>query len=266
MGRILAAPRRPANSMLDCGSPAAVMSYDNEIYLTFDTDWADDEVVRDTVDLLAARQVPATMFVTHASPMLLALASNANIEVGLHPNFNNLLQSQHDETDAKTILEALHQSFPRAVSIRSHSLFQASSLHRLYASRGFRFDLNMLIPSWSGIECKPYREVDGMARLPYFWEDDVYIEAMQRGIVAGWNVDSLLAAKGLKVFDFHPIHVFLNSEHMDRYEASRPFHRDATALLRHRCPGYGSRNFLIDVIEKAKARGLAFRKVSDIQI
>ena len=35
-------------------------SYDNEIYLTFDTDWADEAVLRDTIDVLDARNVAAT--------------------------------------------------------------------------------------------------------------------------------------------------------------------------------------------------------------
>lgn len=242
------------------------MTYNHEIYLTFDTDWAEDAVVRDTVDLLDARGVAATMFVTHESPALAALVDHPRIEVGIHPNFNPLLHAAHDERDAAAILARLHDAYPRAVSIRSHSLFQASYLHGLFCERGLTYDLNMFIPSWSGIECKPYREVNDIARLPYFWEDDVYIYGLQRGIVSGWDVDGLLAARGLKVFDFHPIHVFLNTEHMDRYAASRAHHRDAAALLQHRHAGYGARSCLVELIDRGLARGLTFKKISDIEV
>ena len=65
-----------------------------------------------------------------------------------------------------------------------------------------------------------------MLKIPYFWEDD--IEAMQSD---SFNIGSLINFSGLKVFDFHPIHVFLNTEALDRYEKSRPFHRDKNLLI-----------------------------------
>lgn len=241
------------------------MSYEKEIYLTFDTDWASDAVVSDTVDLLDSRGVAATVFVTHASPALLALTSHPRIEVGLHPNFNPLLQAGAT-ADAASILAALHDAYPDAVSVRSHSLFQSSTLQGLFRSRALTHDLNMFIPSWSGIECKPYREVNNIARLPYFWEDDVHVDALNNGHVDGWHVDALLDTSGLKVFDFHPIHVFLNTESMDRYRASLPDAHDIALLQRHRNDGYGARNFLIDLIDRGLERGFAFRTTSDIEV
>jgi len=241
------------------------MPYDNEIYLTFDSDWASDAVVADTVELLESRGVSATMFVTNVSPGLLALAGHERIELGIHPNFNPLLRGEAGP-DAATIVATLHDAYPRAVAVRSHSLFQSSGLQGLFCSRKLKYDLNTFIPSWSGIECKPYREVNDIARLPYFWEDDVYVDALQRGIVADWNADGLLATRGLKVFDFHPIHVFLNTENMDRYRASLPDQQDLAALRRHRGGSYGTRNFLIDLIERGLERGMTFKTVSEIEV
>ena len=241
------------------------MPYDNEIYLTFDTDWASDAVIGDTVELLDSHGVAATMFATNASPVLAALAGHPRIELGIHPNFNPLLQPSAGP-GAASILAALHDLYPGAVSVRSHSLFQSSGLQGLFCSRRLKFDLNMFIPSWSGIECKPYREVNDIARLPYFWEDDVYVEALSKGIVAGWNVDGLLSTRGLKVFDFHPIHVFLNTENMDRYRASQADAADEARLRSHRGESYGTRNFLIDLIARGVERGFTFRAISDIKV
>lgn len=241
-------------------------SYDNEIYLTFDTDWADDTVLRDTLDLLEARGVAATVFATHASPVLSALSGHPRLEVGLHPNFNGLLDGGAPGSGAEALLAALRDAFPAAVSVRSHSLFQSSGLQHLFAKMGLKFELNQFIPSWSGIVCKPYREVTGMIRVPYCWEDDVHVMAMERNLVSTWNVDAMLDRDGLKVFDFHPVHVFLNTERMDRYERSRSVHRDAGQLARHRGESEGTRTFLNELIARGLARGLQFRRVAEIQL
>ena len=239
-------------------------SYDNEIYLTFDTDWADDLVLRDTIDLLEARGVAATVFATHPSPLLSELARHPRIEVGLHPNFNALLDAGPRQ-GAEAVLAAIHNAFPAAVSVRSHSLFQSSRLQHLFAGRGLVFEVNQFIPSWSGIACRPYREITGMIRVPYFWEDDVYVMAMAAGVMPAWSADAMLDHGGLKVFDFHPIHVFLNTERMDRYDRSRDAHRDPARLASHRCPSAGTRTFLNDLIDRGLARGFQFRRVADVR-
>jgi hypothetical protein len=242
-----------------------VASYDNEIYLTFDIDWADDALVRDSIGLLDERGVAATVFVTHVSPFLTGLTSHPRIEVGVHPNFNGLLEAGHHESDASGLLARLHDAYPAAVSVRSHSLFQSSGLHQLFARRGLVFEVNQFIPAWSGIVCRPYREVTGALRVPYFWEDDVHVMALASGLAANWDVDAMVGAPGLKVFDFHPVHVFLNTEHMDRYDRGREHLRDAAKLAEHRCPAYGTRSFLIDLIDRGMARGLRFRRISELQ-
>ena len=241
-------------------------SYDNEIYLTFDTDWADDTVLSDTLDLLDTRGVAATVFATHESPVLTALAGHPRVEVGLHPNFNTLLDAGSRDHGAEAVLARMHEAFPAAVSVRSHSLFQSSGLQHLFAKRGLKFEVNQFIPSWSGIACQPYREITGMIRVPYFWEDDVHVIAMERELVVPWNADAMLDRHGLKVFDFHPVHVFLNTERMDRYERSRSVHRDAVRLADHRCASQGTRTFLNDLIERGLARGFQFRRVADVQL
>jgi len=61
---------------------------DKNIYLTFDLDWACDCVIEDTLLLLEHENVPATIFVTHDTPLLKRMRENPNIELGVHPNFN----------------------------------------------------------------------------------------------------------------------------------------------------------------------------------
>ena len=54
-----------------------------------------------------------------------------------------------------------------------------------------------------------------LLRIPYYWEDD-----FEMGLPApDWELTSRLKkADGLKVFDFHPIHIYLNSPSVNPYQ------------------------------------------------
>lgn len=67
-------------------------TWTDAIFLTFDIDWAHDEVLNDTIDIVERAGVAATWFVTHDTPVLERLKHNPNFELGIHPNFNYLLQ------------------------------------------------------------------------------------------------------------------------------------------------------------------------------
>jgi hypothetical protein len=55
-----------------------------------------------------------------------------------------------------------------------------------------------------------------LVRVPYFWEDDFEMENPN----PCWQLKHLLASgNGMKVLDFHPIHVYLNSVNMQNYRA-----------------------------------------------
>ena len=58
----------------------------------------------------------------------------------------------------------------------------------------------------------------------------------------------LVTLAGLKVFDFHPIHVFLNTEHMDRYEQTRAWHQSPQELRAHRYEGEGTRTRFLEFL------------------
>ena len=92
---------------------------------------------------------------------------------------------------------------------------------------------------------RPWRHWNGLIKVPYFWEDDIHCHMQLND-----SIESIACKPGLRVFDFHPIHVFLNTEHMDRYESTRAIHHDARALLTHRSPATGgSRALLKNLIE-----------------
>jgi hypothetical protein len=216
-------------------------------YLTLDIDWAHDDILDDAIELMEVYQVPATWFVTHDTPLLARLRSNPNFELGIHPNFNFLLNGDDRfGKNAVDVVDRLLTIVPEAKCVRSHSTTQSSGLLDLFRRKGLTHECNSFIPVQSGIELKPWRLWSGITCVPYSWEDDV---ACLYGPESGaWPMSRLIGREGIKVFDFHPVHIFLNTEHMDRYEKTRAWHRAPQELRAHRYEGEGSRTRFLEFL------------------
>ena len=118
------------------------MSVDKKVYLTFDMEWANDNVLKYFYNLLKEAGVPATIFVTHETKWLEIFRGDSQIELGIHPNFNKLLLGESEGNNYKKIFDDLMRIVPEAVSYRSHSLTTSSGLIAYAAQKGLRFDLN----------------------------------------------------------------------------------------------------------------------------
>ena len=231
--------------------PEDEASWKDRLFLTIDIDWAHDEVLSDTIDLVDQAGVYATWFVTHDTPGLERLRANPRYELGIHPNFNWLLAGDARQgADAREVVARLQAIVPEARCVRSHSMAQSTGLLQVFADAGLTHDANHFIPAAAGIPLKPWRLWNGMVRIPYDWEDDVTC-AYEEMAMAAPGVAETGRMGGLHVFDFHPIHVFLNTESLDRYERTRPFHRNPGELIKYRFDGYGTRNRLLELLELA---------------
>jgi hypothetical protein len=215
------------------------------VFLTVDIDWAHDEVLGDTIDLVERADVNATWFVTHHTPLLARLRANPKFELGIHPNFNFLLLAgdPRNGATAEEVVDRLMTVVPEAAAVRSHSTTLSTGLLNLFARKGLRYDCNCFVPHYAGMELKPWDNWTGMTMVPYSWEDDV---AFLSGTAT--DVDALSRRRGIKVFDFHPIHVFLNTESSARYEAARGDLGDPGRLRLHRNPRSGTRTVLTQLM------------------
>lgn len=221
------------------------VSWKDVVFLTLDIDWAHDGVLCDSIDLIECAGVQSTWFVTHDTPLLQRLRANSKFELGVHPNFNFLLQG--DGGSSREVIANVKNIVPEAKSVRSHSMTQSSNLLDLFKEAGLTHDANHFIPSQAGLELKPWRLWNGLLRVPYGWEDDIYCMYELKN-----DMSFFVKLSGLKVFDFHPIHVFLNTESLDRYERTRPLHNNPQELIKHRYDGYGTRSRLLDLLAMAK--------------
>ena len=227
-------------------------SWKEKIFMTFDIDWTSDDVLGHTIDLIEKYDICATFFVTHHTPLLARLKENPCIELGIHPNYNFLLNG--DFRYGKTIDEVIEyylEIVPDAVSVRTHSLVQSSPILESFSKHGLKYEVNLLLPRQTGIPLKPFVYMDKrLIRVPYFWEDDTHVH-----YGTPWDVSLFLNVDSLKVFDFHPIHVFLNTESIERYERSKSSQGDHRKLCDFvNRDTYATKNFLIDLIEETLRR------------
>jgi hypothetical protein len=180
----------------------------DDVAITLDVDWAPDFIIDHAARLLVEHGVKATWFITHASPAVSRLREHPTLfELGIHPNF--LPGSTHGDTVA-AVLAHCFELVPDARSVRTHALYQSASILRaLVNEHRLTTDLSLFLPRMPGIQPVEFR-VDGrtLLRVPYLWEDSLEIEHEAPRFELG---ELLAGGGGLKILNFHPTHVFLNS-------------------------------------------------------
>ncbi len=117
----------------------------DRMFLTFDIDWAHDEVLRDTIELIRPFGAKVTWYATNPTNLLGDIREVTDWELGIHPNFNPLLEGKA-EGSAADIVQTLMAIVPEARSVRSHSLVQSSRLSQLFVSSGLTHNSNDYIP------------------------------------------------------------------------------------------------------------------------
>ncbi len=222
-------------------------SWQKKYFITLDIDWAVDEVIRFTANLLNNNNIKATWFATHETPILNELRNNPLFELGIHPNFNKILNGNFENgKNINEIFELMLKIVPEAKSFRSHSLTQNTPIINTAANNGIQYDLNTFIPITSGIRVEPFKHTSAIFQLPHIWEDDVHY-------INSWNYQNILNTiknyEGLKILDFHPIHIFLNTEKEERYLNSRSLHKIPQELIKHQNHNFGTTSFLLKLLE-----------------
>lgn len=188
----------------------------DEIAITLDIDWAPDFAIDATAELLSEARVKATWFVTHASPAVDRLRARADLfELGIHPNF--LPGTTHGGTPDEILSHCL-EIVPDATSLRTHGLAWSSILlERVMERPQLSADVSLFMPM--APELRPVEfwwRKEMLLRIPYYWEDSCEMSKP----AASWSLAALRGiGAGLRIFNFHPIHVYLNSNDFERYRA-----------------------------------------------
>lgn len=186
------------------------------VVVTLDIDWAPDWIIEDVVGRLLRAGVRATLFATHDSPAMRALAKEPLFEIGLHPNF--LPGSSHGATPDE-IFATLRGWYPDATTCRAHSLVMSEPLlARMACEFGIEIDCSVHLPRASYVaphELHLSEQGDSLIRLPHVFQDNMHAMARRPWTFAGAELDT----PGWKVLNFHPVHIVLNSATLQVYEA-----------------------------------------------
>ncbi len=189
----------------------------NSFVLTLDIDWAPDCAINMVSDMLIKKSLKATWFVTHDSPAIRRLFEYSELfDFGLHPNF---LPGSTQGRDEREIISFLRTILPESKIMRTHALVQSSLLLNMAVDDfGVETDVSLFLPETPNI--RPHfiyfgHSQKSLLRIPYFWEDDTEMYNPFKS----WDFSSSkYHVEGLKVFDFHPMYIYLNSNSMHQYK------------------------------------------------
>lgn len=201
------------SEILSTIDPGEEETWRGRLFVTIDVDWAGDEILAHTVDLLRRYALKCTFFATHISPLMRSVAADSAYEIGIHPNYNDLLAGTVPDAENASSFGRLRALFPEASAVRCHSLVQSSRLQNEFARCGFTHECNSYIPSDAGIELRPWTLWNGLIKVPFVWADDIHL--YQAGAVA---LPSRMKDAGVCCVAFHPIHLFLNTDCVETYE------------------------------------------------
>jgi hypothetical protein len=211
---------------------------------TCDLDWAPESMIEDTLQIFDEAGVPLTPFITHASRAIAAVYNGEGAAAaGVHPNFR--VGSTHGSTYHEVIDHVL-QLWPAAQCFRSHSFVDSSNIAAEFFARGLRYDSNICLHLQARLV--PLSHSTGLVRFPVFLEDDVVLAREP-----GPEIKSLLPAlktSGLKIFNFHPQHVALNTPAVEYYARVKAQIDDN--WQRHAYTGRGIRSLLLDLLSAVR--------------
>lgn len=218
-------------------------------HVTIDMDWAPDFAIRETLKILDSAGVKATFFVTHQTETLSEIEASGH-ELGIHPNFHN---TSTQGNSVKEIVGKLLEIVPSSRLIRSHGLLTSTLILQEISSEypQLKIDLSQINYKARKIICGDFiYEKANIKVLNFNWEDDLAFYDQSHD----WSKFNFFSDE--IIFNFHPIHIFLNSSSSKNYNALKSG-LNGTSLsmvaekvsLRHVSKEIGTRDYLLALLE-----------------
>ncbi len=193
-------------------------SVENMICITIDIEWSPDELIDVVIKTLDEHKVKATFFATHK-------VSIKGHEIALHPNYTST------DTYRDTITK-LRNLFPDAKGVRGHRCATDEMLLTIYQELGILYQSAYLMLGMKNIH--PFNLEFNVVEMPLYYMDRIHVEE-PRYSKNGFSIKALdLSSPGLKVFAFHPIHIFLNTNKIETYRQAKKHYHEPKLLEQYR--------------------------------
>ncbi len=216
-------------------------------FITFDIDWAPDFTIKYCADLCIKYQTHCIFFATHNSPVIENLKNEELFEIGIHPNLN---QNSSQGKNIEEILDNFKSFLPHASCMRTHSLYQSTPLFEKIAKHNpmIKYDFSTLMYKTQNLNSS-YLYMSNkkvIKRIPFFFEDDVSFNDP----TWDWPIDFNIK-NGLKIFNFHPALVYLNSKDNNAYEKIKKnlINKKKENFEKLKFNKYGMNNYFIDLLK-----------------
>lgn len=223
------------------------------IILTFDTDWVPEEILKEIILELTKKNIKATVFASNEYKIL--KNPPKNVEVAIHPNFDK----GGFEEQTKSIFEI----YPKSIGVRNHSLAFSERLRPIWSDLRLKYASNYAFHLEPNI--KPFFIAKDVIEFPVYFMDRFYLEMTEPN--TNFDLTALkLDQPGLKIFDFHPVHLALNTPTLRFYDENKHFYQLPDKLKLAAYKGRGIRTLysnLLDHIEKNKIETYMLRELTN---
>jgi len=233
------------------------MNLDRFAAISFDTDWAPEEVMDHTLKEILPGEIPATFFVTNSYRCLGGHSDKHEIA----PHTNPLALTE--EALLGELDEKLAHCPTGCLGHRGHSLYWTERLRPIFRQKGIKYDSSTMMYLEGDI--RPFKIGHDLVELPLFFMDFFHLECCALAGENPFSIDSLhLETNGLKILDFHPIHLFLNTPNIEFYASVKAHYQHPVELSKQKYNGYGIKNCFEDILNRLVQLGYHFATLKNI--
>jgi hypothetical protein len=230
------------------------------ISLTFDSDWISNSQL-ETLALHETIPGSGTFFCTEHYEYF--DKHKEMFEVSIHPTFDDFSKMHDLISDMRNAIN------PECTGFRAHSLAYTQMLGIYLNKNGFNYVSQATYLNKTGLT--PYRHPWGIWEFPIYYMDSMdvtFSENWPDFFYKPFNpdiIDNAVKADDneLFVFDFHPIHLLLNTP--DRMYYAKMKAKGAENLDESDAyPHYGIRDFYVDLVKAMKNKGIESKSLIEI--
>lgn len=219
--------------------------------MTFDTDW----MIPDWMDKFLEEydSLPKSTFFIHTTT---GAWRPQRHEFGPHPTISSLSNPPEIPVNLK------------AVGVRTHSCVSSHMLSLHWANAGFRYESNNTRFLESDIQ--PAKNPWGIWDLPIFYMDNIDLCFPQN-----WpgsphqplqtnTIMAKLSPESLCVFDFHPLHIALNTLSYEDYQSKKTKIQNGVDPWELASSGHGVRDVFETIIDNFQSNGFYFETAESV--